>query len=73
MTQTNPPNQDPWNIEPLLTVDDLARILKRSARTIRYWRSSGLLPEPDVAIERTVRWRSETIQTWLDNGARPNG
>lgn len=78
MTQNNP-HQNPQKsrefqgIEPLLTVDDLSHILKRSARAIRYWRSKGLLPEPDLVIERTVRWRRETIEAWLAKRGQPFG
>ena len=79
MTQNNPRHQDPQNarefksIEPLLTVGDLSLILKGSARAIRYWRSKGSLPEPDVDIERTVRWRPETIEAWLAKREQPLG
>ena len=67
------PSDDSLVIEPLMTVDDLARILKRSARTVRYWRSKGLLPEPDVVLERTVRWRPQTVADWIAGVGRPGG
>lgn len=56
-------------IEPLLTVRDVAAILKVSERTIRYWRSQGVMPEPDVVLKSTIRWRTATIDRWLDTAA----
>ena len=72
MNRNNPAEVTPATIETLLTVDDLAHLVKRSPRTIRYWRSKGLLPKPDVVVQRTVRWRPQTVEAWLANGARPN-
>ena len=42
MDEPNPSANDSPSIEPLLTVSDLAQILKRSDRSIRYWRAKGL-------------------------------
>ena len=69
MDEPNPTANNSPGIEPLLTVGDLAHILKRSDRSIRYWRAKGLLPEPDVVIGSTVRWRRQTVEAWLDGGS----
>lgn len=70
MSQSEETNDALPGIEPLLTVGDLARILKCSERVIRYWRSKRLLPEPDVVLERMVRWRPQTVVDWIARGAR---
>ena len=51
----------------LLTVDEIARLLKVSNRTIWRMRSSGQLPEP-VRIGGGVRWRQSEIKNWIEEG-----
>jgi predicted DNA-binding transcriptional regulator AlpA len=48
----------------LLTVDDVARMLAVSSKTVRSWRSAGRLPRP-LAIAGVIRWRPESIAGWL--------
>lgn len=64
MTSKNQPENQ--IIEPFLTMDDLARILRRSIRTIRHWRAEGFLPRPDLVHGKTVLWRPSTINKWID-------
>ncbi len=56
------------SIEPLLTKADLAKILRVNSRTIDRMRSAGKLPKPDLLLERSGRWRAETIRRWIESG-----
>jgi excisionase family DNA binding protein len=58
-------------IEPLLSVDDLARTLNASRRTIERMRSAGKLPRPDLHLGKLPRWKPETIRRWIEGGGRP--
>jgi predicted DNA-binding transcriptional regulator AlpA len=55
----------------LLTVPDVARLVKVEAKTVRPWRTDGLLPEA-ICIGGVLRWRREAIEAWLQEreGAR---
>jgi len=49
----------------LLTVSDLADTLRVDPKTVRRWRTDGLLP---VAFEigGVIRWRAEDVDAWLE-------
>jgi predicted DNA-binding transcriptional regulator AlpA len=53
-------------LEPLLGVDDLARVLAVGRRTIERERAAGRLPRPDLHIGRMPRWRPDTIRDWIN-------
>lgn len=59
-------------IEPMLTIDGLARALSCDRRTIERMRSAGQLPAPDLLIgtgrRRSPRWRPETVRAWIERG-----
>lgn len=61
-------------METLLTLGDLARLLGRSAETIRkdVRRKPGAVP-PFVVLPgtRQMRWRPSDVQKWLDAGIKP--
>jgi predicted DNA-binding transcriptional regulator AlpA len=57
-------------IEPLLSLEDLCRILGCSRRKVETMKSSGRLPVPDLHIGRLPRWKPASIRAWLDNQAR---
>jgi excisionase family DNA binding protein len=57
-------------LAPLLSVDDLARTLNASRRTIERMRSAGKLPRPDLLIGKMPRWKQSTIREWLDEQSR---
>ena len=59
--------------EPLLSPADVARQIQVSGRTLRYWRASGVFPQPDLAIGRTVRWQQTTIDAWLQDHQKSVG
>jgi len=63
-------------MEPLLDIHDLARLLRRSPHTLK----KQLRQNPDAVPKplflpgtRLLRWRPETVQTWLDEKAAPGG
>jgi hypothetical protein len=58
-------------IEPMLSLDDLAIILKCSRRWLERERSAGRVPKPDFMAGRCPRWRAETIRRWIGEGGRP--
>lgn len=62
--------------EDCLTVEDLARVLRKSASTVQRLAKAGKLPaglEPLPLIGRTgFRWRKQKVRRWLDaDGEQP--
>ncbi len=49
----------------LLTLSDLAQLLKISERKIRTMMSQGELPKPIVLGQRGFRWRSTDLEKYL--------
>ena len=61
--QVTPP-QDPHDNDELLTIGEVADIVRVPIATLRYWRHLGTGP-PSFRIGRGVRyWRSE-VSAWL--------
>jgi len=61
-TTTRPPARP----EPMLTVDDLAELLRLAPRTVWRMIGTGQLPPPDLRIgKRVVRWRRDGIDNWI--------
>jgi hypothetical protein len=59
------------DIRPLLTLDELAKILRRAPSTIRsdLKRAPHRVPPPVKRREwKDLRWRPETVSRWLDEG-----
>jgi len=56
------------SIEPLLTMNDVARALACSRRTLEQMRSGGRFPRPDAMIGRSPRWEPETVRAWVKAG-----
>lgn len=54
----------------LLSMADLALVLKVSRRSVIRWRDNGTLP-PSCKIGRAVRWRRGDIEHWIDSGCVP--
>lgn len=53
-------------IEPeLFTVDDVARLLRVSRRTVFRMRARGLLPPPVRMSRRIVRWLRSDLQQYV--------
>jgi excisionase family DNA binding protein len=50
-------------MEPLLTIDELSRLLKIKKSTIYHWTSAGFVPH--IKVGRFVRFRVSEIEQWL--------
>jgi hypothetical protein len=57
-------------IEPMLGIDDLARILNCSRRLVERMRAAGKIPTPDFKVGKMPRWQPETIRRWLEKGGK---
>ena len=51
--------------EPLLTRNDLLKLLKIDIRTLRRMVRAGEVPPPISSADRTHRWRRSTIESFL--------
>ncbi|MCC7291373.1 MAG: helix-turn-helix domain-containing protein [Phycisphaerales bacterium] len=51
----------------LLTVRDVAGVLRISSRQVQKLRASGRIPAP-VKLARSTRWRADEIQAWVQAG-----
>jgi hypothetical protein len=60
-------------LAPLLSQDDLARVLNASRRTVERMRAGGKLPRPDLYVGKMPRWRPETVRRWIDEQAQGRG
>lgn len=49
-------------------LDEVARRLGISRRTIERLRSAGRFPKPDLTIGKMPLWRPETIHAWIERG-----
>jgi predicted DNA-binding transcriptional regulator AlpA len=59
------------DIEPLLRMADLARVLNCSRRGVERMRSAGRLPAPDLYVgNRSPRWKPATLREWIEKGGR---
>ena len=58
------------NIEPMISLDYLARILSVSRRWLERERSAGRVPKPDFMAGRCPRWKPATIRRWIETGGR---
>lgn len=69
------PGTSPPQFQPLLTVDEVAELLRLSSRTIRRLIADKKLPV--VRIGRAVRVRAEAVESLINGqaitGARQNG
>lgn len=59
--------EPPRPIEPLLSLADIAAVLGVTRRSVERLRSAGTLPQPDLKIGRSLRWRPDTVREWLDS------
>lgn len=56
----------------LLNKEDLATLLRMSARTVTQWDAAGKLPQP-VSREGANRWLASEIDAWLKAGMPKRG
>lgn len=64
----NAPTKSAPALEPLLKLDDVARLLNCCRRSVESLRASGHFPRPDAMIGRSPRWRVATVNAWIDEG-----
>ncbi len=50
-----------------LTQKQVAEMLGIAVRTLQTRRSQGKFPGPDLKEGSAIRWRKETVDTWLMN------
>jgi excisionase family DNA binding protein len=66
LTHDDPePTPAPVDSLELLTVKDVAALLKVHKKTVWSWVSAGVLPGPLHLGPRCVRWRRATIEAFL--------
>ncbi len=53
-------------IEPLLSIAELAAVLRCSRRLIERMRSAGKLPRPTLHVGRCPRWTAASIREWIN-------
>ncbi len=56
---------DTPSLPALLTIQDLAAMLKMSKRTVERRVADGSLPKPITIGPRILRWRTNDIEKWL--------
>ena len=61
---------DGFGLPRLMTVEDLAKVLSVSVRTVWRLRRKACLPHP-VKIGGGVRWRMSDIMAWIERGCTP--
>jgi prophage regulatory protein len=54
----------------LMTVEDLAKLLRVSVRTVWRLRRNASVPRP-VKIGGGVRWRISDVRAWIEQGCKP--
>ena len=57
----------PGEASVMLTVDDLAAMLRCSSRSVYRLTDAGRLPRP-VKLGGLVRWRREAVENWITRG-----
>jgi predicted DNA-binding transcriptional regulator AlpA len=69
---TEPPERNPVaGVDRLtLRLDELAKALGISRRTLERERSAGRFPRPDLFIGKMPLWRPEAIRAWVEGGGR---
>ena len=60
MSQSAPPTAPPPADVDLLTVEEVARAVRRTPRTVYQWVADRQFPSP-IKIGRTTRWRRSTL------------
>ncbi len=54
--------------EETLTMDDVARVLRVTRRTVQRRIATGEIPQPMRHGGRLLRWPSKLFRAWLDDG-----
>jgi predicted DNA-binding transcriptional regulator AlpA len=58
----------------LVSISEVATWAGTTPKSVRFLVATGKLPRPDCRIGRRPKWRSSTIQRWLnEQSKRPTG
>jgi len=57
----------------MFTLQDIAGRCSVTYRCVQGWRKQGLLPPPDFALGKVIRWRRSTIDKFIDHQAAIQG
>lgn len=53
----------------LLTKQDLCRAIGCGMRTLAEYRATGRFPSPDLHVGKMPRWRTATLDAWIEKQA----
>jgi predicted DNA-binding transcriptional regulator AlpA len=56
-----------FDVPALMTVEQLAKIVQKSVRSVWRMRSKGEVPAP-VNVGGGVRWRVDDVRRWIEEG-----
>lgn len=65
-----PANNNQKNLQQILFINDLEKVLGRNRLTLRRWWTSGKFPEPIKLNGTTLAWHVETVDNWIDQQVR---
>jgi len=55
-------------VRPMLSPDDFAAALGIGRRTFQTWRAKGILPPPNIATGKTLRWTADRVEKYMREG-----
>lgn len=58
-------NPEPRRFEALLTIEDVADLLRTPVASLRYWRVLGTGPRGFI-VGRRLRYRHDDVLAWID-------
>ena len=56
-----------FDVPAFITVEQLAKLIQKSVRSVWRMRSAGQVPKP-VKLGGGVRWRVRDIERWIEQG-----
>ena len=59
--------------ESMIDMRAIAACVGVTYRCVQAWREQGLLPPPDFAMGRVVRWRRSAISAWIESRSAAGG
>jgi DNA-binding transcriptional MerR regulator len=62
---TDYPHRDPNRRDSLLTIEEVAALIRMPVATVRYWRVLGTGPRGFIVGRRLRYWRQDVLD-WLD-------
>lgn len=65
--RTRPVPQPPPDVERMLRIGEVAKILGIARRTFERMLSAGTFPTHDLNLGRIKVWRPSTVQAWIES------